>query len=209
MSLNSEKNTKFKSKIGKSYKKKKMKKFLESLKTSENQVLIETIEKGLMICLENMEPRLSLEDATKIASQWHNGEDSELYLFASTGKIHDKQGLLEEIDGTLNALIISDVDPTEKEIREYELLDLMDFVENSVGEGLPPSGLSEGIELTKYSATKLPFYQYSFRGVPVEIIKNNGMDEEFSTEIWTVKTPDGNTFNVKSRDLKSMTKGVV
>ena len=145
MSLNSEKNIKFKSKIGKSYKEKKMKKFLESLKTSENQALVETIEKGLMICLENMESRLSIEDATKIASQWHNGEGTELYLFASMGKIHDKQGLLEEIEGTLNALIISDVDPTETEIREYELLDLMDFVENSVGEGLPPSGLSEGI----------------------------------------------------------------
>lgn len=177
------------SKAGKSRKKKKMKKFLESLKTSENNTLIETIENGLMICLENMEPRLSLEDATKIASQWHNGEDSELYLFASMGKIHSKQGLLEEIEGTLHALIISNVDAADKEIREYELLDLKDFVEAAPGPGLPSSGLTEAVS-------------YSYNGQPVEFVKNNGMDEEYSTEIWTIRTQDGKTFDVKSRDVK-------
>lgn len=154
------------SKAGKSRKKKKMKKFLEALKTKENSALIETIEKGLMICLENMASNMSIEDATRIASQWHNGEGSELYLFASTGKIHDKQALSEEIEGNLNALLISGIDDADKEIKENELLDLKDFVDSAPGPGVPSSNVMEAEE-----PKTLMFVRRKWGDVPVQFIK--------------------------------------
>ncbi len=113
-------------KAGKSNNKKKFKKFLESLTNNENLSIIETLRSGFITCMES----ITLDDARRIALELSDENTPELHLLAETGKINNKEALSEEIEGNLNALIISEMDPIEKESMENELLDLQDFVSN-------------------------------------------------------------------------------
>ncbi len=114
-------------KAGKSKNKKKFKNFLESLVNEENAGIIETLNKGFYVCMESISP----EDARRIAFDLADENTPELHLLAETGTINNKEALAEEIEGTLNALIIAEIDPMEKESMENELLDLQDFVSNT------------------------------------------------------------------------------
>lgn len=48
------------------------------------------------------------EDPVQIAADWHGGQGSAMYGFASTGRITDKHGLLQEIQSNIDHPATSD-----------------------------------------------------------------------------------------------------
>jgi hypothetical protein len=65
-------------------------------------------------------------DPFLVASEWHNGQWSALYSYASTGQVHGedhKEALLSEIDSCLesNVVIGDDEDLAELELLRYTI----------------------------------------------------------------------------------------
>jgi len=115
----------------KKHKEKKFKSFVESFATNdENKALVDNLIKGFHICFESefsgQQNRLDLTQARQLAAEWHSGQWSPLYAFASTGKIEDeehKKNLIREIDENL-------IHSSEEEGGEDELFALSDFIQS-------------------------------------------------------------------------------